>query len=300
MAQALVGLAGANGDLGFRIAKALVGRGAGVRALLRPAASQSDRAKLTAIGVEPVEADPLNGSAMADACRGAECVVSALNGLREVIIDRQTVLLNAAVAAGVSRFISSDYCLDYTGTEPGKNRNLDLRREFMALADKAPIRVTAIFNGAFMDMMGGEMPIVQPRIHRVLFWGRSEQKLDFTTKDDVAAFTAAAALDAEAPRILRIAGDSQSPTDIAKTLSDLTGENYRTLRAGGMGALETMIRIGKLFAKPDAVFPPYQGMQYMRDMMSGRGQLATLDNTRYSGLTWRTLREHLASLGLRS
>ena len=296
MADPLIALAGANGDLGFRIAKASVARGAQVRALLRPGAPAGQAAKLTAIGVALAEADPSDGSAMAEACRGAECVVSALNGVRDVILERQTVLLGAAVQAGVPRFISSDYSLDFTKTEAGGNRNLDLRRAFMAVADQAPIRVTTVLNGAFMDMVGAEMPILQPAIHRVLHWGKAEQALDFTTKDDVAAFVAAAALDPHAPRILRIAGDSKSPAEIARLLTALTGTRYRTLRAGGMGGLNAMIGIAKLFAKPDAVFPPYQGMQYMRDMMSGQGKLSPLDNERYSDLTWTTLRDHLAQL----
>lgn len=43
--------------------------------------------------------------------------------------------------------------------------NFDLRRAFMARADQAPIRVTSIVYGAFLDMLGAEMPIIQPRLH---------------------------------------------------------------------------------------------------------------------------------------
>jgi hypothetical protein len=37
-----------------------------------------------------------------------------LAGLREVVIDAQKKLLDAAIAAGVPRFIPSDYSLDFT------------------------------------------------------------------------------------------------------------------------------------------------------------------------------------------
>lgn len=66
------------------------------------------------------------------ACAGAACVVCALNGVRPVMIDRQSALLEAAVAAGVARFIPSDFSADFARTAPDGNRNLDLRREFMA------------------------------------------------------------------------------------------------------------------------------------------------------------------------
>jgi nucleoside-diphosphate-sugar epimerase len=216
-----------------------------------------------------------------------------------VIVDRQGVLFDGAVRAGVPRFISSDYSADFTKTRPGENRNLDLRREFMARADavaaRAPVKVTSILNGAFMDMLGAEMPIIQPRIHRVLYWGDADQLLDFTTKDDAAAYVAAAALDDMTPRILRIAGDSVSARGIAAAMSEVTGERYRTLWAGSIGSLGFMIRVAKLVApQPRAAFPPWQGMQYMRDMFSGRGKLEPLDNNRYPDLRWTSIREQLA------
>ncbi len=238
MAQPTIVLAGAAADLGTRIAKALVARGAAVRALVRVEVSAGDRDRLTGMGAIVAPAAVSDIGSVAAACAGAACVVSALNGLHDVIVDRQGVLLDGAVKAGVPRFISSDYSADFTKTRPGDNRNFDLRREFMARADRAPIKVTSILSGAFMDMLGAEMPIVQPRIHRVLYWGDVNQPLDFTTKNDVAAYVAAAALDDTAPRILRIAGDTLSARDIAaddgegdrQALSHIAGGRRRLAR----------------------------------------------------------------------
>ena len=295
--QPIIALAGAGGDLGGRIARALVARGATVRALVRPGLEVAERTRIEALGVMPAPADPANIDAMAAAIAGVACVVSALNGLQGVMIGRQGVLLDAAVKAGVPRFISSDFAADFTKTKPGRNRNFDLRRAFMARADQAPIRVTSILNGAFLDMLGAEMPIIQPRIHRVFYWHDADQVLDFTTKDDVAAYTAAAAMDDTTPRILRIAGDSVTVRSIAATLSDVTGERYRPLWAGSLGSLGLMIRIAKLIApQPNAAFPPWQGVQYMRDQFSGRVKLEPLDNGRYPGMAWTSVRKHLCSL----
>jgi nucleoside-diphosphate-sugar epimerase len=131
----------------------------------------------------------------------------------------------------------------------------------------------------------------------VLYWGSADQLLDFTTKDNVAAYVAAAALDDTTPRILRIAGDSVSARTIAQAMSDATGKRYQTLRAGGIGSLGVLIRVAKLVApQPRAAFPPWQGMQYMRDMFSGLGKLQPLDNQRYTGIRWTSVREHLAAL----
>ncbi len=296
MAQPIIVLAGAAGDLGTRIAKALVDRGTAVRALVRADAAPADRDRLAGLGVMVAPADMADTESVAAACSGAACVVSALNGLHHVIVGRQGVLLDAAVRAGVPRFISSDYSADFTRTEPGGNRNFDLRREFMARADRAPIRVTSILNGAFMDMLGAEMPIIQPAVRRVLYWRSADQLLDFTIKDDVAAYAAAAALDEAAPRILRIAGDSVSARGIAQALTELTGKRYRTLWAGSIGSLGVMIRLAKAVApQSGATFPAWQGLQYVRDMFGGRAKLHPLDNGRYPGLGWTSVREHLAA-----
>ena len=291
----IIALAGAGGDLGERIAKALVARGATLRALVRPGLKPEERQRIEATGATLAEADPADVTTMAEACTGAACVVSALNGVRDVMIGRQGVLLDAAVKAGVPRIIPSDFAADFTKTSPGRNRNFDLRREFMARVDEAPIKATSILNGAFLDMLGAEMPIIQPRIRRVLYWHDADQVLDFTTKDDVADYTAAAALDDTAPRILRIAGDSVTARDIAAAMSGVTGEGFRALWVGSLGTLGVMIRIAKLVApQPDAAFPPWQGMQYMRDQFSGLVRLSPLDNDRYPGLTWTSVRHHLA------
>lgn len=302
MASPIIALAGASGDLGARIARALTARGALVRALVRPGLPDAERARLEAAGLGPAEADPADVAATARALEGAACVVSALNGLDAAILDRQGVLLDAAAQAGVPRFIPSDFSEDFTGTTPGRNRNLDLRRAFMERADRergdgAQVRLTSILNGAFMDMLGAQMPIIQPRLRRVLFWRSADQPLDFTTKDDVAAFTAEAALDAATPRFLRIAGDTVSVRQIAAVMSTVSGRPYKPLRAGGIGSLGVLIRIARTLApQADETFPAWQGLQYMRDMFSGQGQLSPLDTNRYPGLRWTSVRDHLAHM----
>ena len=154
-------LTGATGDLSLRIARTLRLRGAGVRAVVRRGTATDRTAPLLAAGVDVVEVDLDDLAQATAACVGMDCVVSALNGLRATIIGSQSVLLDAAVAAGVPRFIPSDFCLDFTRTPSGSNRNMDLRREFKERLDGAPIRATSILNGAFMDMLTGVCHVVR-------------------------------------------------------------------------------------------------------------------------------------------
>ena len=293
--SSLVALAGATGDLGHRIASALARRGANVRALVRVGTSAEKQAAIRSTGAIPVEVDTDDAAALSLACAGAACVVSALNGLEPTIIGVQGRLLDAAVAAGVPRFMPSDFSLDFTRTRPGDNRNMDLRRAFMARVDQAPIRATSILNGAFGELLTGEAPIVLHRPHRILCWGDPDQTLDFTTKDDVADYAADAALDADAPRVLRIAGDVVSARDLATLMTRLDGRPWTTFRAGGLGLLGALIRVTRtLSPATDAPFPAWQGMQYIRDMSSGRGKLMPLDNGRYGKTDWTRAEDILA------
>lgn len=81
-------------------------------------------------------------------------------------------------------------------------------------------------------------------------------------------------------------------------MPDVSGRRYRTLRVGVAG-LAALARIAQVVApQRDAVFPAWQGVQYVRDMFSGDAQLDPLDNDRYSGLRWTSVREHLAATSL--
>ena len=295
MSVSTIVVAGAAGNLGGRIAQALRDRGASVRALVRRTTPDDKIERLQKLGVTIARVDFGNASELAVACAGAFCVVSALNGLRDVIVDGQTALLDAAIKAGVPRFIPSDYSLDFTKLPRGENRNLDLRRDFHERLDKSSIAATTIYNGAFADMLTGQMPLVLFKLKRVLCWGSADQRMDFTTIADTAAFTASAALDPSAPRFLRIAGDQLSARELAAVASEVTGTRFRLLRPGGLGMLGAIIKVARTLAPAEGeVFPAWQGMQYMRNMFDGRAKLTPLDNDRYPGMRWTTARDVLS------
>ncbi len=297
MDRSTVVVAGATGNLGGRIVARLRAQQAPVTALVRAGAAADRLARLEALGATLVRVDPGDRAALATACRGAACVVSALAGLREVVVEVQSTLLDAAVDAGVARFIPSDYSIDFTRLPAGRNRNLDLRREFHRRLEAAPIAATSIFCGAFADMLTGRMPLILFDRRRVLVWGNPDQRMDFTTMDDTAEFTAHAALDPDTPRFLRIAGDRLTARDLAAVAGEVAGKRFRLLRPpGGPWMLSAMIAIARRVAPgEDQLYPPWQGMQYMRDMLDGRGLPPSLDNDRYPGLRWTQAREVLAA-----
>lgn len=288
-------LAGASGDLGRRIGKFLSKQNTRWRALVRVTTTKARRRTLEEMGAVVCVVDYNDLRSLMVNCVGADCVISALNGLYPVVVDAQINLLKASVEAGVRKFIPSDYSLDYTKTAPGLNRNLDLRRTFRSHADMAPIRVTSILNGAFSELLTGQAPILMPRISRVLYWGELDQQVDFTTKDDVARFVAAVARDEKAPRFLRIAGDVTTPRKLAIMASKVTGRSFKPMRLGGVNQLSVAIRLTQMLTPVNGeIFPVWQGMQYQRDMSMGDGKLDPLDNDRFGASNWTSCREVLS------
>ncbi|MET4097343.1 hypothetical protein [Arthrobacter sp. UYCu712] len=138
--------------------------------------------------------------------------------------------------------------------------------------DATEIQATSILNGAFTDMLSGQAPMILFSLRRVLFWSDPDQMLDFTTKDDTATYTAAAALDERAPRVLQVAGDQVSARTLAATMS-------RAVRA--------------LMPASTVPFPPWQGMQYFASMFSGDATLRYINNDRYGSRKWTTARDVL-------
>ena len=97
------------------------------------------------------------------------------------------------------------------------------------------------------------------------------------------------------PKVLRIAGDSFSTFDLAAIVTRVRGQEYTPMWNGSVGFLRLVIAILKLFigGVEDKQMPPWQGMQYLENMVSGKGKLDPLDNNRYPELAWTTVESAL-------
>ena len=297
MTSPFIAVAGATGGLGQLVSKALLKRGATVKALVRPNTTPSRTETLRNAGVTITPADLSTVPDLTRELNGVTCVVSTLQGLRPVIQGVQGKLLEASVAAKVSRFIPSDFSLDFTKTKPGSNRNLDLRREFHDQLRNSGIAWTSILNGGFMELLAGNSPVINHKSRKVSYIGDKTQLLNFTTMADTAAYTAAVAMDPNpTPNFLRIASDTVNAIDIAQAAANVEDVPYTPGWMGTVGSTKLLIRILRLFGGENEVFPTWQGMQYMVNMFSGDGKLDPLDNGRYPDLTWTKIedffREH--------
>jgi hypothetical protein len=290
-------IAGATGNLGFRIAKVLAKKGAKVRAIVRSSSDVEKISELEKLGIKVIVVSNWNLEHLTEACQGITCVVSVLAGLRDVIIDSQKILLDAAISAKVKRFIPSDYSLDFTKFSDGENRNLDLRREFHRYLDTCPIESTSIFNGAFSDLLPDQMPFILLKPKMILYWGKADFKWGFTTMDNTAEYTANVALDIKTPRYLRIASDTINPREMRQIAMEVYGVPFKMFSPGGKTFLGALIKIIRKFSSSEnELYPAWQGMQYMHNMIDERSFIKTYDNQRYPEIHWMSMKEYLLSL----
>lgn len=274
-----VAVAGGAGALGTLIVQELTALGVEVVVLTRKK-SNSLAISHSSNVVREVDYDSINN--MSENLSDVDVVVSTLAGLKPSIVEAQGRLIQAASQAGVSKFIPSDFAIDFRNIPYGDNRNLNLRREFYEKYDSIKIKKTSVLNGAFTDMLTGTAPFILFGLNRILCWGDPKQKMDWTTIADTAHYTAYAALDDQTPRFLKIAADQISAEDLCHTMAELTGKPYRILKPAGLGAFRRLIQITKFFVPGGQnVYPPWQGMQYMHNMYAGIAKFDAVDNTRY-------------------
>lgn len=289
-------VAGGTGHLGGEIIRKLLDEGADVRAVIRPNTSPEKIDTFKQYDIDVVQTDMANLNELTLACKDVDCVVSALQGLEDVIVDVQSVLLQAAVNGGVPRFIPSDFASDFTKQPVGENRNFDLRRKFHEQLDKAPIAATSILNGAFAEILTYGNPLLDLNNNSVSYWEDENKRIDFTTINDVAAFTAAAAMDATTPRFLRIAGFQISPKELAEMAGEVKEQELKLIRQGSLEELWAVIQQERA-AHPEGeneLYPTWQQLQYMRSMFSTT--LSPLNNNRYSDIKFTGARTFINSL----
>ncbi len=290
-------VAGATGDVGNRIIRALVKRNADVVAIVRHSSENAKVEELEKLGVKVIKVDMQNVAELTAACQDVSCVVSALAGLHDVIVDGQSILLDAAIAAGVPRFIPSDYSCDFTQLAEGENRNFDLRKAFHKKLDVAPVQATAIMNGAFADILAYNTPFYNLKENSIGYWGAdADFHVDFTTKDDTASYTAAAALDATTPKILHIASFQISPNELEKMASAIKKTKFKLVSMGSLEKLDAHNRKERA-AHPEGeaeLYPAWQGSQYMHSMFSVQNK--QLDNNRYTDVIWTSAYDVLSHI----
>jgi nucleoside-diphosphate-sugar epimerase len=295
-------LAGASGRLGGLIARAILAKpDVTLRCLVRPG-SQDKLAGLDGIEIVLGDVGPGSEAELEKACAGVYSVVSALQGGPDVIIEGQGRLLVAAMAAGVRRFIPSDFSFDYFKIGEGENLNSDVRRGFAYFADKragSALEVVHVLNGCFLDknVLFGFLGLFDLKAGLARQWGDGQGRMNFTTYEDTARFTAEAAVDdTPLPRKFNIAGDTLSFGELVRVYEENTNKKLRVEVAGSIAELDAEIARRRA-AEPNNIYA-YLPLMYVRGMVSGQGQLDALQNPRYPDIKPTTVAEYIKREGL--
>ena len=288
---------GSTGMLGTKIISALLDKGATVvKAMVRPGSDSKQEThqkieQIKAQGAIIVEGDLMKPETLMPICEGVDVVVSAV-GNNETTVPGQKNLIDAAKAQGVKRFIPSDYSVDYRKVDYGDNDNFDMRKEILSYLQQSGLEYTLILNGAFMDNVGTPyMPQFNFDNGTFEYWGDGETPLDFTTTDDTAKYVAEAVSDPNLVNTaLEVAGEVLTMKQLLAAYEEATGKKLQEKQLGSVEDLKAWIEQ----KKPSADSPvEYVPQQYEYTMVSGKGKLDNIQNSRYPNIKPLTVRQYL-------
>lgn len=300
MNNKLIVVVGAAGKLGRLVVDALLAQpNVLVRALVRdpskPAIQAVQHPRLTWQAFDIVRASESERQA---AVQGAWAVVSTLQGGPDVLIEGQARLLRAAKAAGARRFIPSDYSFNLFALPQGMNINSDWRRSFAELAAKEvspSFEVVHVLQGMFADrQVMGFLGMLDAQAGVVRYYGDGRTPLDWTTWEDTARYTAAAALSEQSlPSALFVRGDRLDIFGFAQAWEAVHGQHLRLECQGSIADLEAEIARRRT-AEPQNLFA-WLPLMYMHATWSGLALLGEPHNGLFPEITPASVSQAIAS-----
>jgi uncharacterized protein YbjT (DUF2867 family) len=226
VSDSIVAVAGATGALGGKIVARLAAAGVRTRALVRHLESHG------AASAEAVEADVLEPSTLRQALEGVCCVVSTVTCfprpgsgrlISRVDRDGNIALIDAAVAAGVERFVFVSF----------KTVPLDfaLQRAKRAVEERlgrGDIEAVVLRPGKFMDVWFSPLCGFDRERSRATIFGNGARPVTWIAVDDVAEIAALAALEPGARGgTIELGGpDALSQREVVETYEGATGRGW--------------------------------------------------------------------------
>ena len=291
---------GSTGMLGTKIVKALLDKGeAEVRAMIRPGSydkHSEDIDAMKAKGAIIVEGDLMKPDTLLSVCEGVDVVVSAV-GNNQVTVPGQKNAIDAAKKQGVKRFIPSDFSVDYRKLDRGDNDNLDMRKEVFEYLQKSGLEYTLILNGAFTDIIPTPyMPQFDLENGVFKYWGDGETPVDMTTTEDTAKYVAEAVSDRDLVNTaLEVAGEVLTMKQLKTTYEEATGKKLEVKHMGSVEELKNWIENKKQTAESPLEYIP---QQYEYAMVSGKGKLDNIQNSRYPQIKPLNVKQYIEQASL--
>lgn len=286
----LVLIAGATGNLGQKLIQSLHDRGHQVRALAR------DPSKLNTTLQGKLESfvkftNYYDIDALDRASHGVDAVICAYNGVPELHLDGQLLLLRAAERAGVKRYVAATWNYDWRDMVLGMHESFDPILSFHAQAElNSTIKPLYILCGAFAEVFfsspghGDFSPanhgIWDPEAKTMDVWGPEDQAVwQLTTERDAAELTAEIVGRDDAPEggYWSVCSGEYSLKDIAAVYEKVRGVKVRKQYQGSVEELRvTALQARGRGSKKN--FFEYIGYFYQLYTYDGTWTLKALDN----------------------
>ncbi|GLA35485.1 hypothetical protein AnigIFM63309_011325 [Aspergillus niger] len=172
-----VAIAGASGTLGPHVFQALVNAGFRVSILTR-----SNKPGAYASNINVFEVDFNSVESLTTALKGVDAVVSTVGG---AAVDNQTVLIDAAIAAGVKRFIPSEFGNVTTNPKvekfPVYSSVFKIRNYLQENAAAGKLSWTVLACGAFLDLVLNTPTLLDFQNHTVTILDEGDNRISSTS-----------------------------------------------------------------------------------------------------------------------
>ncbi|KAI2886902.1 hypothetical protein CBS63078_424 [Aspergillus niger] len=172
-----VAIAGASGTLGPHVFQALVNAGFQVSILTR-----SNKPGAYASNINVFEVDFNSVESLTTALKGVDAVVSTVGG---AAVDNQTVLIDAAIAAGVKRFIPSEFGNVTTNPKvekfPVYSSVFKIRNYLQEKAAAGKLSWTVLACGAFLDLVLNTPTLLDFQNHTVTMLDEGDNRISSTS-----------------------------------------------------------------------------------------------------------------------
>ena len=146
------------------------------------------------------QADADDLSTIRKALKGSSVAVCCYLGDNDLMLEGQKKLIDASIQEQVPRYIAGDWSLDFRNLGYGEMPMKDPMKKITEYLDERndQIKGIHILNGEFMEVLFAFSGLYDEKTTTFNYWGSGDEKLDLTTYEDAAKYTAEIALDQSA------------------------------------------------------------------------------------------------------
>lgn len=175
-------------------------------------------------GAKVVEVDFTSVESLTTALRGIDALVSTVSMMA---IDSQTILIDAAVAAGVKRFIPSEY--GSVSSNPKLENNpayagmWKVKRYLWEKAKTGDLTWTVLATGAFLEFLFGHSMLLDFENHKATLYDEGDNRISSTSMANIGKAIASILKNYEATKnkVMRVSETILTQNQVLKMAKDL-------------------------------------------------------------------------------